>query len=119
MPVKQAAPTAITAKAASPKDQAQSAPAKRTKPKLTLVQRIQKIEKAIEAVRPTLQADRGDVELIDVQDKTVFVKLTGACTNCQMAGLTLNGLQQKMMEELGEFVQIVPLSQRQLEEAGL
>jgi len=99
--------------------QAPAAPAKQGKSKLTLVQRIQKIEKAIEAVRPTLQADRGDVELIDVQDKTVFVKLTGACTDCQMAGLTLNGLQQKMIEELGEFVQVVPLSKRQLEEAGL
>lgn len=95
------------------------APAKPAKSKMTLVQRIQKIEKAIEALRPTLQADRGDVELIDVQDKTIFVKLTGACTDCQMAGLTLNGLQQKMMEELGEFVQVVPLSKRQLEEAGL
>ncbi|HFB2047858.1 MAG: Fe-S cluster assembly protein NifU [Hyphomicrobiaceae bacterium] len=92
---------------------------KATKPKFTLVQRIQKIEKAIAEVRPTLQADRGDVKLIDVQDKTVFVSLTGACVGCQMAGLTLNGLQQKIMEELGEFVQVVPLSKRQLEEAGL
>ena len=99
--------------------EAPAAPAKPAKSKLTLVQRIQKIEKAIEALRPALQADRGDVELIDVKDKTVFVKMTGACTDCSMAGLTLNGLQQKMMEELGEFVQVVPLSKRQLEEAGL
>ncbi|MEN2495174.1 MAG: hypothetical protein TECD_01092 [Hyphomicrobiaceae bacterium hypho_1] len=91
---------------------------KQSKPKYNIVQRIQKIEKAIAAVRPSLQADRGDVELIDVQDKTVFVSLTGACVGCQMAGLTLNGLQQKIMEELGEFVQIVPLSKRQVEEVG-
>lgn len=116
LPVKQAtAQAAHTAQMPA----APGAPAKRAKAKLTIVQRIQKIEKAIEAIRPTLQADRGDVELIDVQDKTVFVRLTGACTDCQMAGLTLNGLQQKIVEELGEFVQVVPLSKRQLEEAGL
>lgn len=87
------------------------------KPKMTLVQRIQKIEKAIETLRPVLKADGGDVELVDIDDKTVFVKMTGACTGCQMAGLTLNGLQQKMMEELGEFVRVVPVSQRAIEEA--
>ena len=89
---------------------------KALKPKFTLVQRVQGINRAIEALRPVLQADRGDIELIDVEDNTVFVKMTGACTDCQMAGLTLNGLQQKIMEELGEFVRIVPLSQRQIEE---
>jgi NifU-like protein len=111
LPVKPSLPAAAV--------HAPAAAKKPGKPKLTLVQRIQKIEKAIEALRPTLQADRGDVELIDVKDKTVFVRMTGACTDCQMAGLTLNGLQQKIMEELGEFVQVIPMSQRQLEEAGL
>lgn len=114
LPVRQASPASPI-----PMSQAAGAPAKPARSKLTPIQRIQKIQKAIETLRPTLQADRGDVELIDVQDKTVFVKLTGACSNCQMAGLTLNGLQQKMIEELGEFVQIVPLTKRQLEEAGL
>lgn len=116
LPVRQASPASP---APMPQPQTAGAPAKPARSKLTPVQRIQKIQKAIETLRPTLQADRGDVELIDVQDKTVFVKLTGACSNCQMAGLTLNGLQQKMIEELGEFVQIVPLTKRQLEEAGL
>ena len=98
-----------TAEAVRPQNNAQ-------KPKFTLVQRIQGINRAIETLRPVLQADRGDIELIDLDGNTVFVKMTGACTDCQMAGLTLNGLQQKIMEELGEFVRIVPLSQRQIEE---
>lgn len=88
------------------------APTPAPKAKLTAVQRILKIEKAIEAIRPSLQADRGDCELVDVDGKKIYVKMIGACTDCSMAGLTLQGVQQKIMEELGEFVQIIPISAR-------
>ena len=94
------------------------APTPAPKAKLTAVQRILKIEKAIEAVRPNLQADRGDCELVDVDGKKIYVKMIGACTDCSMAGLTLQGIQQKIMEELGEFVQVLPASKAQLAEAG-
>ena len=79
--------------------------------KLTMVQRIRKIEEVLDVMRPTLKADGGDVELIDVDGNTVYVKMTGACSNCQMAAMTLGGIQQKLMEALGEFIKVVPESE--------
>ena len=52
---------------------------------MTLVQRIRKIEEVLEALRPALKADNGDVELVDVDGKVVYVNLVGACSGCQMA----------------------------------
>ena len=47
------------------------------------------VEEAIEEVRPWLKADGGDVELIDVEDDVVKVKLKGSCAGCPMAQMTL------------------------------
>ena len=50
----------------------------------------QKVEKALAKVRPSLQADGGDVELIEVSNEGVVkVRLTGACGGCPMASMTL------------------------------
>ncbi len=76
--------------------------------KLTNLQRIKRIETVLESVRPQLQRDHGDIELVDVDGKTIYVNMTGACSGCQMEALTLQGIQQKLMEDLGEFVKIVP-----------
>ncbi len=54
---------------------------------------------------------RGYEDLIDIQGNRVMVHLVGACSGCQMAGMTLGGVQQQLMEELGEFVKVVPASQ--------
>jgi NifU-like protein len=78
---------------------------------LTGVQRIKRIDRVIESLRPQLQADAGDVELVEVMDDKVFVNMKGACMNCQMASVTLNGIQQRLVEELGEFVRVLPASQ--------
>lgn len=78
--------------------------------KLTNLQRIRRIETVLASIRPTLQRDGGDVELLDVEGKNVYVKLTGACTGCQMAAMTLGGIQQRLIEELGEFVKVIPVS---------
>ena len=86
--------------------------------KLSPVQRILKIQEILEGLRPALQADGGDVELIDVEGKNIYVKLVGACSGCQMAAMTLGGVQQKMIEELGEFVKIIPESERPVEIEG-
>ncbi len=75
---------------------------------MTPFQRMKKIEEIIESIRPQLQADRGDVELVDVEGNTVTVKMIGACSGCQMAGMTLGGIQQRLMEEMGEFIKVVP-----------
>ncbi|WP_286785721.1 MULTISPECIES: Fe-S cluster assembly protein NifU [Pseudomonas] len=75
---------------------------------MNTLQRIRRIEQVIQAVRPQLQRDHGDIELVDVDGKTVYVNMIGACSGCQMESLTLNGIQQKLMEELGEFIRVVP-----------
>lgn len=76
--------------------------------KMTNVQRIRKIEEALDTIRPNLHRDHGDVELIDVDGKNVYVKMTGACAGCQMAAVTLEGIQECIINALGEFVRVMP-----------
>jgi NifU-like protein len=75
---------------------------------MTNLQRIRKIEAVLDSIRPQLQRDGGDIELVDVEGKTIFVNMKGACVGCQMEAMTLQGIQQKLMEELKEFIKIVP-----------
>jgi len=61
------------------------------------------VEKALQKIRPALQADGGDIELIDVQDGVVKVKLTGACGDCPMSQMTLKqGVERVLREEVPE-----------------
>ena len=64
----------------------------------------EKVQKVLEAVRPFLQADGGDVELVDVtEDGIVKVRLTGACGSCPMSTYTLKmGVENKLKKELPE-----------------
>ncbi len=87
--------------------EAQPAPAAKAG-KLTNLERIRRIELVIENARPALQRDHGDLELVDIDDKSVYVSMTGACAGCQMEAVTLSGIQQKLMEELQEFIRVVP-----------
>jgi NifU-like protein len=75
---------------------------------LTLVQRIRRIEAVIESIRPNLRMDGGDAELVDVDGNIVYIRMTGACSGCGMASMTIGGIQQRLMEELGEFIRVVP-----------
>ena len=86
--------------------------------KLSNLQRIRRIESAIEAIRPNLQRDDGDVELIDVDGRNVYVKMTGACAGCQMASVTLDGIQQRIVEDLGEFVRVLPADVQKLAQSA-
>lgn len=65
----------------------------------------EKVEKALEGIRPMLQADGGNVELIDVtEDNVVKVKLTGACGGCPMSTYTLKlGIEKRLKEEIPEI----------------
>lgn len=85
---------------------------------LTNLQRIRRIEQVLESLRPTLQRDHGDVELVDVDGNVIYVNLVGACTGCMMAGATLGGIQQQLIEALGEFVRVVPASELKRAAAG-
>lgn len=75
---------------------------------LTVLQKIRRIERVIDAVRPQVQLDGGDIGLVDFDGSTVFVNLTGACSNCQLASATLGGVQQRIVEDLGEFIKVAP-----------
>ena len=59
----------------------------------------EEIRKALETVRPSLQADGGDVELVGVEDGEVRVRLKGACGGCPMATLTLKRGIEKVLKE--------------------
>ncbi|NJD07105.1 MAG: Fe-S cluster assembly protein NifU [Methylococcaceae bacterium] len=96
------------AKAAEPEPLPIAASAKAAKAPLTLVQRIRRIEAVIESIRPNLRMDGGDAELVDVDGNTVYVKMTGACSGCSMAAMTIGGSQQRLMEDLGEFIKVIP-----------
>ena len=67
---------------------------------MTLVQKIRKIEDILAAeVRPALQKDGGDIELIDVVENTVMVRLMGMCQGCHAAVVTLKELVEKKLRE--------------------
>ncbi len=69
--------------------------------RLTTVQKIRKIEEVLkEEVRPILKRDGGDVELVDLADNKVVVRLMGMCRGCLAADLTLKGLVQDKLREL-------------------
>ena len=68
----------------------------------------EKIEAALEKIRPTLRADGGDVELVDVKDGVVTVRLTGACGSCPMATMTLRmGVERVIRKEVPEIKELV------------
>ena len=64
----------------------------------------EKVAKAIEQVRPSLQADGGDIRLVDVkEDGTVLVELQGACNGCPMSQITLKqGVEAFLKKEIPE-----------------
>jgi len=68
----------------------------------------EKVESVLNSVRPSLRADGGDVELIDVKEGVVTVKLTGACGGCPMAAMTLkNGIERALKERVPGVKEVV------------
>lgn len=67
------------------------------------------IEAVLDEVRPTLLADGGNVELVDVtEDGVVSVKLVGACSTCPMATVTLKmGIERAIMEKIPSITEVV------------
>ncbi|MDH5443030.1 MAG: NifU family protein [Hadesarchaea archaeon] len=68
----------------------------------------EKVEKALAKIRPALQADGGDVELVDVtSDGVVKVKLVGACAGCPMSTMTLAiGIERTLKREIPEVKRV-------------
>ncbi|WP_026607445.1 NifU family protein [Methylocapsa acidiphila] len=90
------------------KDEAASPPAE-TVADDAAIERRKVIEATIQSIRPNLQRDKGDCELIDVQGDKVFVKMTGACVGCQLSSMTLNGVQAKLVEATGRMIRVIPV----------
>jgi len=68
----------------------------------------EKVETVLAQVRPALQADGGDVELVDVNEGVVKLKLTGACGSCPMAGMTLKlGIERILKEQVPEVKEVI------------
>lgn len=70
----------------------------------------ERVEEVLNKIRPALQADGGDVELVDVENGVVKVRLVGACAGCPMSQLTLaNGVERVLKEEIPEVVRVEPV----------
>ena len=67
-----------------------------------------KVEKALDKIRPALMADGGNVELVEVEDGVVKVRLTGACSGCPMSQMTLKmGIERHLKKEIQEVKEVV------------
>jgi len=67
----------------------------------------ERVQEVLDKIRPALQADGGDVELVDVDGGIVKVKLVGACAGCPMSQLTLtNGVERILKQEIPEVERV-------------
>lgn len=67
----------------------------------------ERVEAVLERIRPFLQADGGDIELIEVQGNSAKVRLTGMCAGCPSAHMTLYmGVEMALREEIREFEEL-------------
>ena len=67
----------------------------------------EEVKKALDQIRPALQADGGDVELVDVVDSIVKVRLTGACAGCAMSQMTLKqGIEQHLKQAVPDVLSV-------------
>lgn len=68
----------------------------------------EQVEAVLATVRPTLKADGGDIELIDVKDGVVQVSLTGACHGCPMSQMTLkHGVEKAIKKAIPEVKTVI------------
>ncbi len=67
----------------------------------------EKVSGVLERLRPALQMDGGDVELVDIKEGIVMVRLMGACAGCPMSQMTLKmGIEQRLKAEVPEVVSV-------------
>jgi Fe-S cluster biogenesis protein NfuA len=68
----------------------------------------EKVEAALALIRPALQADGGDVELVDVEEGVVKVSLKGACAGCPVSTMTLKqGIERILKQQIPEVKEVV------------
>ena len=70
----------------------------------------EKVEEILNQIRPSLQADGGDVELVDVKDGVVKRRLKGACAGCPMSQMTLAfGIERALKDKIPEITKVEPV----------
>lgn len=68
----------------------------------------ERVEEVLDMIRPVLMHDGGNVELVDVNDGTVQVRLVGACAGCPFSTMTLkSGIEKILMQEIPEVKEVV------------
>ena len=76
--------------------------------KLTNIQKMALIQDVLEKeIRPRLQADGGDLDLIDIDGNRVIVGLRGMCIDCPMGNMTINGIENRLKEVTAEEIKVV------------
>jgi Fe-S cluster biogenesis protein NfuA len=72
------------------------------------MEQVEKIEIALQSIRPFLQRDGGDVEFVEVtSDNVVRVRLVGACETCAMSAMTLKaGIEESIMNAIPEIIRV-------------
>ncbi|MBF4509815.1 MAG: NifU family protein [Aeromicrobium sp.] len=67
----------------------------------------ERVQEALDKIRPALQADGGDVELVEIDGGVVKVRLVGACAGCPMSQITLaNGVERVLKQEVPEVERV-------------
>ena len=71
----------------------------------------EKVQEVIDKIRPGLQADGGDVEIVEITDDGIVkVKLLGACQGCPMSTMTIkNGIEKTLKKEVPEVKEVQPV----------
>ena len=70
----------------------------------------EKVEKALESIRPALQADGGDIQLVSIDDGIVKVRLTGACGGCPMSQTTMTlGVEKAIKKAVPGIKQVIAI----------
>ena len=71
---------------------------------------FERVKKVLDKIRPSLQADGGDVKLISVDNDVVKVQLTGSCGGCPFSQMTLKmGIERTIKEEIPEIKEVISI----------
>lgn len=76
----------------------------------------EKIKDVIDKLRPFLISDGGDIEFVKYEDNIVYIRMMGACVNCQMIDFTLkDGIEAAIQEEVPEVLEVVNIGSYDLD----
>ena len=85
--------------------------AKLTQEMKDFIEKREQVETALNKIRPSLEREGGNVELVSVDNDTVQVKLTGACGDCPMSTMTLKmGIERTLKQEIPGIKEVVAVT---------